>query len=250
MPTTNPDRAGFIAATGAEIKSLRDMGAWDPAEVLSEEQMKISKIGVSRCVFTKKCHSDGSFDKYKCREVFRGDRWYDLYSNKTYAGCVMSETVRLMLSIAACEDMEIGCLDVKTAFLYGSIPDDQYIYMRRPAGLTDSDMPAVIRLRKCLCDIPHAPATFRAYSDDVLRSRGFTPTVSDPRVYVRLYHDETKVYVAVHVDDFGIAASNTVLKLEAMAAIQKVYNCVKGDLGFYLGMKLVRDRLRRTITIS
>ena len=148
----------------------------------------------------------------------------------TYAETVMSETVRLMLPIAATEDMEKGYLDVKTAFLYGDVPDDQYIYMRRPAGLTDSDMPAVIRLRKCLCDIPHAPATFRAHSDNVLRSRGFTPTVSDPRFNVRLYDDGTKVFIAVHVDDFGIAASNTALKLEAMVAIQEVYNCVEGDL--------------------
>ena len=35
-----------------------------------------------------------------------------------------------------------------------------------------------------------------------------------------------------------------------MAAIQEVYKCVESDLGFYLGMKLVRDRVRRTITIS
>ena len=95
-----------------------------------------------------------------------------------------------------------------------------------------------------------APATFRADSDDVLRSRGFTPTVSDPRLYVRLYDNGTKVYVAVHVDDFGIAASTTALKNETMAAIQEVYKCVEGDLGFYLGMQLVRDKVWRMITIS
>ena len=97
MPQDHPARAGFLAAAAAEIKSLRDMETWDPAEVLSPEQMKTSGIGMSRCVFTKKYHPDGSFDKYKCRIVFRGDRWYDLYCNKTYAGCVMSESVRLLL---------------------------------------------------------------------------------------------------------------------------------------------------------
>ena len=250
MPTSNPDRDGFLDATADEIKSLRDMGTWDPKETLSEEQMKTSKIGMSRCVFTKKYHPDGTFDKYKCRIVFRGDRWYDLYCNKTYAGCVMSETVRLLLSVAATEDMEIGCLDVKTAFLYGDVPDDQYIYMRRPAGLTDTDMPSVVRLRKCLYGLPHAPATFRTHSDTTLRSLGFTPTVSDPRLYVRLLDDGAKVYVAVHVDDFGVAATSTALKAETMAAIQEVYRCVESDLGFYLGMKLVRDRVARTITIS
>ena len=51
MPTSNPDRAGFLEATAAEIKSIRVMGTLDPSEVLSEEQMKISKIGMSRSVF-------------------------------------------------------------------------------------------------------------------------------------------------------------------------------------------------------
>ena len=250
MPLHHPDRAGFLAATTAEIKSLRDMETWDPAEVLSPEQMKISGIGMSRCVFTKKYHPDGSFDKYKCRIVFRGDRWYDLYCNKTYAGCVMSETVRLLLSVAATEDMEVASLDVKTAFLYGLIPITQFIYMRRPAGLTDTDMPAIIRLQKCIYGLPHAPATFRNHSDVTLRSFGFIPTVSDPRLYVRMLANGTKAYVAVHVDDFGIAASTTALKEETMAAIRTVYNCVEGDLGAYLGMQLVRDRVKRTITIS
>ena len=120
------------------------MGTWDPAEELCEEQMKTTKIDMSRCVFTKKYHPDGTFDKYKCCIVFRGDRWYDLYSNKKYAGCMMSESVRPMLSMATIEDMELGCLDVETAFLYEDVPEDQYIDMRRPAGLTDSDMPAVV----------------------------------------------------------------------------------------------------------
>ena len=250
MPESHPDRAGFLDATGTEIKGLCDMRTWDPEETLDAEQMKKSKIGMSRCVFTKKYHPDGTFDKYKCRIVFRGDKWYDLYCNKTYAGCVMSETVRLLLAVAATEDMEIGCLDVKTAFLYGDVPDDQYIYMRRPAGLTDADMPAIVRLRKCLYGLPHAPATFRKHSDDTLRSLGFTPTVSDPRLYVRILADGTKAYVAVHVDDFGVAASTPALLKQTMAAVQEVYRCVESDLGFYPGMKLVRDRVARTITIS
>ena len=67
MPESNPDRAGFLA-------SLRYMETWDPAEELIAEQMQISGIGMSRCVFTKKYHPDGTFDKNKCRIVFRGDR--------------------------------------------------------------------------------------------------------------------------------------------------------------------------------
>ena len=49
---THPDRAGSITPTVAEIKSIRDMGTYDPDEVLAEAQMKISKIGMSKIVFT------------------------------------------------------------------------------------------------------------------------------------------------------------------------------------------------------
>ena len=132
------------------------------------------KIGMSKKVFTKKRNPEGSFNKYKSRIVFRSDRWYDLYNNKAYAG---------------------------TFF-----PDEQYIYMRRPAGLTDLDMPPVIRLLKCQYGQAHVPATVCRHSDEILRSQGFKPTVSDPRLYVQIYDGGTKVYVAVHVDDFGITA--------------------------------------------
>ena len=74
MPTGNIVRAGFLEVMAAEIKSIRDMEKWDPQEALDEEQMKTSKIGMSRCVFTKKYHPDGTFDMFKCRIKFRGDR--------------------------------------------------------------------------------------------------------------------------------------------------------------------------------
>ena len=72
VPLNHPDRASIPAATTAVIKSLRDMETWDPAKVRSSEQMEIPGIGMSRCVFTKKYHPDGGFDKFKCRIVFRG----------------------------------------------------------------------------------------------------------------------------------------------------------------------------------
>ena len=91
-------------------------------------------------------------------------------------------------------------------------------------------MPPMMRLRKCLYGLPHAPATFRAHIDEVLR---IISTVSDQRSYVRLHDDGIKV--------FFTTASTTALKNETMVAMQEVFKCVEGDLGFTLGMKLIRD---------
>ena len=93
------------------------------------------------------------------------------------------------------------------------------------AGLTNAGMPAVIRLRKSRYGLPLVPATFCAHSDTTLCSYRFTPTVTDPRLHVRLLDDGTKAHVGVLVG--------------ALAAIQDVYRCVESDLGYYLGMKLV-----------
>ena len=93
--------------------------------------------------------------------MYRGDRWYDLCANKTYAGTVISDAVRLMLSVAVTENIEIQSLDVKTAFLY--VSENQCICMRRPAGLTDVDMPAVMLLRKCSFGLPRSETIVRLH---------------------------------------------------------------------------------------
>ena len=56
-------------ATAAATRRLRDMETWNLEEALNEDQMKILKIAMSRCVCTKKYHHDGTFDKYKCRVI-------------------------------------------------------------------------------------------------------------------------------------------------------------------------------------
>ena len=102
------------------------MGTYDPDEMLNQALMTISKLDMTpKIVFTKKYRPDGSFDKYKSRIVFRDDRLCRLYANKTYAGTVKSETVRLVLSVAATDAMETASMDVKTAYLYGDVPEDQ-----------------------------------------------------------------------------------------------------------------------------
>ena len=74
----------------------------------------------------------------------------------------MPEMVQLMLTVAATEDMEVKSLDVKMELLYGDVPEDQSIYVRRTAELTDADMAAIMRLEVsirsalCTCCVPQA----------------------------------------------------------------------------------------------
>ena len=75
--------------------------------------------------------------------------------------------------------------DVNSAFLYGENPDNQFIHMKRPAGLTDNDMPLLVRLLKSIYGLPMAHANFMEHGDKTLKNMGISPTISDPRIYVK-----------------------------------------------------------------
>jgi hypothetical protein len=245
MDNSHPDKQGFIDALQKELDSLNKMNTWIASP---EGRISKHKIGYSKLVLTKKYRADGFFDKYKCRLVFCGDRWIDHYHNKTYAGTVMTDSIKLVLAIIAAKDLEFIVADVHTAFLHGELPADQDIGMYRPSGLDDSHMPPVVQLKKCLYGLPMAPAKFREHNDGVLRGMGFTALVSDPRVYYKQFPDGDEAIIMVHVDDMGIACSNLTIQSEVLEQLRATYSLELKDTE-YLGMNIVRDRTERSIII-
>mmetsp|Transcript_8391 Transcript_8391/g.8562 ORF Transcript_8391/g.8562 Transcript_8391/m.8562 type:complete len:430 (-) Transcript_8391:3519-4808(-) len=204
MLQESDEKTGLIAALQDEMKSILDTGTYEKDAIVDISTIPRHIIGNSKLIFSRKYDTAGNFLKYKCRVVFRGDRWIDHFNNKTYSGTVKSESVKLLLALAAAKGLTISTTNVKTAFLTSTTPEGQKIYMRRPAGLTDEHMPEVILLKKCLYGLPMAPARFREHCDNTLGTIGFIPLVSDPNVYRKVCNTGQYAYIAVHVDDFLI----------------------------------------------
>ncbi len=91
--------------------------------------------------------------------------------------------------------------------LYSPLKQHEKIYTRRPPGLSNEHMPAIVRLNKCIYGMPEASAYFHAHSDTVLKSFGCIPTPEDDCFYVLKYNNET-AYILKHVDDFGIISKS------------------------------------------
>ena len=70
----DPDKQGYRDALNSELDSLRTMDVYNSSDQLDIATVPQHKIGSSKLIFSKKLHPDGTFDKYKCRLVFRGDR--------------------------------------------------------------------------------------------------------------------------------------------------------------------------------
>ena len=237
----------WMSVTADELKSMRDMSVWHTPAIPFKDIPR-NRIIPSKIIFARKYNADGTFQKYKARLCARGDRWQEALGVETYAGTVKSESIKLLLGIAAEENMEICCVDVATAFLHSPLPPDQVIYMRRPIGLTDVDMPEIVELDKCLYGLPQASNRFREHSDNVLRQLGFTPTISDPCVYV-MYKDGGRVYALIHVDDIGLIGTTLELLSYVKTGLSATYALKETDMSNYLGMHIIRDRPHRTITL-
>jgi hypothetical protein len=71
--------------------------------------------------------------RYKARFVIKGySQVFGLDYTETYAPVAKNYSLRLILAIAAAKNLEMIQLDVKTAFLYGTL--DEEIYMKKPEG--------------------------------------------------------------------------------------------------------------------
>ncbi|GJX96533.1 retrovirus-related pol polyprotein from transposon TNT 1-94 [Tanacetum coccineum] len=109
------------------------------------------------------------------------------------------EAIRIFLAYAAHKSFIVFQMDVKTAFLHGTLKED--VYVCQPEGFIDADHPShVYKLKKALYGLKQAP---RAWYDELsmflLQNHFFKGTI-DPTLFIRRFDDDILV-VQVYVDD-------------------------------------------------
>nr|GEX22878.1 retrovirus-related Pol polyprotein from transposon TNT 1-94 [Tanacetum cinerariifolium] len=111
----------------------------------------------------------------------------------------MMEAIRIFLAYAAQKSFSVFQMDVKTAFLHGSLKED--VYVCQPEGFIDDDHPShVYKLKKALYGLKQAPrAWYDELSTFLLQNHFFKGTI-DPTLFIRRFHDDILV-VQVYVDD-------------------------------------------------
>ncbi|GJY32738.1 retrovirus-related pol polyprotein from transposon TNT 1-94 [Tanacetum coccineum] len=97
-------------------------------------------------------------------------------------------------------------MDVKTAFLHGSLNED--VYVCQPEGFIDVDHPShVYKLKKALYGLKKA---LRAWYDELskfLQQNHFNKGTIDPTLFIRRFDDDILV-VKVYVDDIIFGSTN------------------------------------------
>ncbi|KAG2736889.1 hypothetical protein G9P44_000979 [Scheffersomyces stipitis] len=190
----SPDSEKWIEAMNTEMAAHSENDTWTLVD-LPDKKTKV--LGV-RWVYTIK---DGG--KYKARLVVRGfQQRYGVDYKETFAPVIRSESVKLLLALAALYGKKVHQMDVSTAFLNGKI--DLKIYMKQPSGYQDcSAFEKVCQLNKSLYGLKQAPLIWNETMNSFLEKIGFKRSLSEYGLYMR-----RSVIIGLYVDDLLIAGDN------------------------------------------
>ncbi|CAI7885378.1 unnamed protein product [Closterium sp. NIES-54] len=193
----------------------------------------------------------GSPPVFKARYVARGfSRREGVDFFHTFSPTPKITTLRVLLHVAAQRDYELHSLDFSTAFLQGSLHEE--IWLRRPPGFTGSFPPGTQwSLRRPVYGLRQAPREWHDTLRTTLAALGFAPSTADPSLFLRTDTSLPPFYILVYVDDLVFATSDTAGLTHVKSELQKRHTCTDlGELTSYLGLRITRDRARRTITLT
>nr|GEU47698.1 retrovirus-related Pol polyprotein from transposon TNT 1-94 [Tanacetum cinerariifolium] len=129
----------------------------------------------------------------KSRLIVRGYRQEEgIDFEESFVPVARMEAIRIFLAYAAHKSFSVFQMDVKTAFLHGSLKEDMYVC--QPGGFIDANHPShVYKLNKALYGLKQAP---RAWYDELLtfllQNHFFKGTI-DPTLFIRRFHDDILV---------------------------------------------------------
>ncbi|CAI7922010.1 unnamed protein product [Closterium sp. NIES-53] len=156
----------------------------------------------------------GSLPAFKARYVARGfsqRQGVDYF--QTFSPTPKMTTLRVLLHVDAQRDYDLHSLDLSTAFLQGSLHEE--IWLRRPPGFTGT-FPAGTQwsLQWPVYGLRQAPLEWHNTLRTTLGVMGFTPSTTDPSLFLRIDTLLPPFYVLVYVNDLVFAtADNKALTL-------------------------------------
>lgn len=114
-----------------EMYSHRKNYTWE----LVETNQNIKPLS-SKWVYCIKTRADGEVDRYKARLIIKGyEQIYGVNYTETFSPVVRYDTIRLLLWMAAADNLEISQFDCKIAFLNEEL--EESIFMVQPEGYND-----------------------------------------------------------------------------------------------------------------
>jgi hypothetical protein len=227
----SPFAKEWAEATVEEWLSLVGNNTWTLVE-----KKPFMKVIPCKWVYTVKTDGNGKLDRFKARLVAGGHRQIEgVDYNETYAHVTKHATVRTLLSVAANRSWDVQQLDIKTAFLHGTVDTD--VYMLQPPGFVDG-VQNVVRVDKSIYGLKQAPRIWYELLNKTLEGLGFVPMSADSSFWVKEDGHNT-VYLTSVVDDMLVTSDDPALTKSILKQILKAFPGTSGGRAhYYNGLKI------------
>ena len=150
--TTTSKYPQWCSTMTEDFQALQKQGTWTLVPLTPTKNI----VGC-KWVYKLKYNSDGTLARYKARLVAKGfHQQHGVDFDETFSPVVKAPTVRLILSLTVSLNWSLRQLDVKNAFLHGTLKEE--VYMTQPQGYIDPQHPShVCKLLKSIYGLKQAP---------------------------------------------------------------------------------------------
>ena len=245
----------WVEAMQEELNQFERNKVW---ELVPHPVGRKDPIG-TRWVYRNKMDEQGNVVRNKARLVAQGfcqEEGIDY--DETFAPVARLEAIRIFLAFAAHHEFKVYQMDVKSAFLNGTLEEE--VYVKQPPGFVNEKYPHwVYRLDKAVYGLKQAP---RAWYDTLtkhLLENGFVRGAIDSTLFI-LHEKGNILLVQIYVDDIIFGSTDEKMCKKFSKIMSSEYEMsLMGELTFFLGLqikqssdgifinqeKYVRDLLRK-----
>jgi len=233
-------------AIKAEVAAHKNLGTWSKTKGNNKKHKAIK----TRFVFDIKHDEEGNLTRYKARLVAQGfNRVPGRAFDETWAPVPNAATTRALFAMAAAMGWEIHHVDVKTAFLNAKM--DKEMYIKLPDGVEPEGLEEMCRLNLALYGTKQAGRLWGIKLDKELKEMGAVRYKEDPCLYEWHHPVHGCIFILVYVHDLMVAG-------EKLAGVEAVKRSVSakfevrdmGEVKDFIGMKVMRNRVAKTLTLS
>ncbi|GJS78511.1 putative ribonuclease H-like domain-containing protein [Tanacetum coccineum] len=221
-------------------------------DAMQEEllQFKIQKVWIlvdlpngkraigTKWVYRNKKDERGVVVRNKARLVALGYRQEEgIDYDEVFAPVARIEAIRIFLAFASYMGFIVYQMDVKSAFLYGTI--DEEVYVSQPLGFVDPKYPKkVYKVVKALYGLHQAPRAWYATLSTFLLKNGYRRGTIDKTLFIKKDKKDIML-VQVYVDDIIFSSTKKSWCDEFEALMKSRFQMSSmGELTFFLGLQV------------
>nr|GEW80532.1 putative ribonuclease H-like domain-containing protein [Tanacetum cinerariifolium] len=213
----------------------------EPKRILVDLPQGKRAIG-TKWVYRNKNNERGIVVRNKARLVAQGHIQEEgIDYEEVFAPVARIEAIRLFLAYASFMGFMVYQIDIKSAFLYGTIKEEVYVY--KPPGFKDPDHPnRVYKVVKALYGLHQAPRAWYETLATYLLENGFQKGTIDQTLFIKKQQKDI-LLVQIYVDDIIFGATNKALCQSFEKLMKdKFQMSLIGELTFFLGLRVKQKK--------